>query len=81
MLLGVSGSVGVEVWNSYRTNYPNATTVPIPTRDVYIQADGDFSAWLTNLSGEGTWFTNYALGGPPIRGGITVAPSDIGVVL
>jgi hypothetical protein len=38
-VIGVSNSLAVEFWNSYRTNYP---------RPVYIQADGCMAASLTN---------------------------------
>ena len=37
--IGVSNVIGVEVWNSYRTNYPYAA---------YIQADGSLLISLTN---------------------------------
>ncbi len=54
-VVGVSNVVGVEVWNSYRTNYP---------RPVYIQADGVLSMTLTNdAPGFRPISRRYALGG------------------
>jgi hypothetical protein len=39
IMAGISNTIGVEVWNSYATNYP---------RQVYIYADGNLSMTLTN---------------------------------
>ena len=48
LVVGVSNSVGVEVWNSYRTNYPYSVPAPLPARQVYVQADGRLLMALTN---------------------------------
>ncbi len=42
LVVGVSNSVAVEVWNSYNTNYP---------RPLFIQVDGNLSAQITNNQG------------------------------
>jgi hypothetical protein len=42
IMAGISNTIGVEVWNSYATNYP---------RQVYIYADGNLSMALTNNFG------------------------------
>ncbi len=77
LLLSVSSRVAVGVWNSYQTNYPNATQIPIPAREVYIQADGIFSGALTNTAGPGVTAAKYNVGGPSPapRGSITLAAS------
>jgi hypothetical protein len=54
LILGISNSVGVEVWNSYSDAYP---------RPAYIQADGDFLVTLTNDVGLPTIITNIQVGG------------------
>ncbi len=54
-LIGISNTVGVEVWNSYRTNYP---------RQVYIQAEGVLTMTLTNdILGFAPIYGRYLLGG------------------
>jgi hypothetical protein len=54
LIIGVSNNVGVEVWNSYATNYPRAA---------YIQADGGLLVILTNDVGLPLLSTNLAIGG------------------
>jgi hypothetical protein len=53
LLLGVSNSIGVEVWNSYSNAYP--------TRPVRIQADGRLIMTLTNEIGFRKNLTNTPL--------------------
>ena len=66
-VVGISNVIGVEVWNSYQTNYP---------RPVYIQVDGSLSMALTNDYGINYSVNKIRLGGakftPPHAGAIAL---------
>jgi hypothetical protein len=75
LMAGISNSIGVEVWNSYSTNYPLSVPPPRPDvgNTVYIQADGSLSMTLTNNLGY-IFSSNYLIGGA-IAGSTNVGPS------